>query len=118
MHNEIKEKLEQIDYNIFYGLVPKGCEIEEWNYLVFGKKKLRKSGTSGIDLTDYYSVTIVRENYIPDDLVFKIIQAMRSIPGMRLSDDECNYEYTTKGNTNLVVEILSIYFTKAKKGEM
>lgn len=115
LRDKINEILLTIDSNVYYGMIPDTMEIEDWNYLVFGKQKIKKGGISGIDLTDYYVVTIVREDFIPDDLVFEVIDKITSIPGIRLADGESEYEYTTKGNTNLVVEILPIYFTKTMK---
>lgn len=116
MRDKIIEQLLTIDENVFYGMVPENTELEDWNYLVFGKQKIKKGGTTGIDLTDYYVVTIVREDFIPDDIVSQVIEKVTSINGVRLADGESNYEYVTKGNTNLVVEILPLYFSKTKKG--
>lgn len=115
MRDEIEEKLKEIDENIFYGIVPENHNLKEWNYLVHGMKKLRKSGTSGIDLNRYYYVTIVREDYISDDTIFDVIEKVTSIPGMRLADSDYEVEYTFKGSTNLAVEILVLMFTKTLK---
>lgn len=116
MRNLIQEKLLELDSHIFYGLVPEGADIDEWNYFVFGQKSFRKSGTSGNDLNFYWYVTIVRENFIPDDDVIKVLNKITEIPGLRLADDECEFNYITKGNTNIVVEMVEIRFTKTKKG--
>lgn len=116
MRNEIKNKLLEIDKNIYYGIVPENTQIKEWNYLVFGQRKLRKSGTSLVDLNGYWYVTIVRENFIPDDLVFEVINKVTEIHGLRLADGDYEYDYTMKGSTNVVVEILELQFTKMKKG--
>ena len=115
MRDNIKNKLLEIDDHIYYGIVPDDVEIDEWNYFVFGQRKIRKSGTSGIDLNGYWYVTIVREDYIPDDVVFNVIQKMGEIAGLRLADGDFEYNYTTKGGTNIVVEILEIQFTKTIK---
>lgn len=115
MRNKIKEKLLEIDNQIYYGLVPENIEINEWNYFVFGQRKIRKSGTSSTDLNGYWYVTIVRENYIPDDVLFEVLDKMNEIAGLRLAEGEFEYNYTTKGNTNIVVEILELQFTKTKK---
>lgn len=115
MRDEIEEKLKEIDENIFYGIVPENHNLKEWNYLVHGMKKLRKSGTSGIDLNRYYYVNIVREDYISDDTIFDVIEKVTSIPGMRLADGDYEVEYAFKGNTNLAVEILELMFTKTLK---
>ena len=116
MRNKIKDKLLEIDSNLHYGIVPDNIKNEEdWNFIVFGQTKLRKSGTSLTDLNGYWYVTIAREDFIPDDLVFDVIEKLSDIPGLRLADGDFDYTYTTKGNTNIVVEILELQFTKTKK---
>lgn len=117
MRDEINKKLLEIDGNRvpYYGIVPDNVEIAEWNYFVFGQTKIRKSGTSLTDLNGYWYVTIVRENFIPDDVVFQVIEKMEEIPGLRLADNDFEYNYLMKGSTNIVVEILELQFTKTKK---
>ena len=115
MRDDIKNKLLEVDDHIYYGIVPDNVEIDDWNYFVFGQRKLRKSGTSLTDLNGYWYVTIVREDFIPDDVVFQVIDKMSEIAGLRLADGDYEYNYTTKGSTNIVVEILELQFTKTKK---
>lgn len=114
IRDKIQEVLLTIDKKVYYGMIPPNENIETWDYLVFGKQKMKKAD-NGIDLTDYYVVTIVRENYIPDDVVEEVIEKMTSLAGIRLADGEYEYDYTTKGNTDLVVEVLPIYFSKTLK---
>jgi hypothetical protein len=116
LRNKIKEKLIEIDDKIYYGIVPENVKNSDWNYFVFGQEKLKKSGSSLNDLNGYWYVTIVREDFIPDNLVFEVINKLTEISGLRLADGEFNYTYTFKGNTNIVVEILELQFTKMKKG--
>lgn len=111
----IEKTLKNIDNNVHYGKVPESYLRGEWNYLVFGKSKLKPSGSNNINLTDTYWVAIIRENYIPDELVFNIIDELNSIPGLKLTSDDGNYEYIFKGKTDLVVEILTLSFSKTKK---
>jgi hypothetical protein len=111
----IESALKEIDSNVFYGKVPESALDDAWNYLVFGKKRLKKAGQSGIDLCDYYWIGIIREEYIPDQLVFDIIDKLNSIPGLKLVDEDGEYDYTFKGKTDLVVEILTLTFAKIKK---
>lgn len=111
----LEKALKEIDDNIYYGKVPESALQNAWNYLVFGKKKIKKAGNSGIDLCDYYWVGIIRENYIPDELVFDVIDKLNSIPGLKLTDEDGEYDYTFKGKTDLVVEILTLTFAKVKK---
>lgn len=115
MRDKIKEKLLEIDSNVHYGIIPDTIEIDEWNYLVFGQSKVRKKDSSSNDLQGYWYVTIVREDYIPDDVIFNVIEKVTEIAGLRLADGDFEYDYVTKGNSNLVVEILKIDFTKTKK---
>lgn len=117
MRNKIQEKLLTIDANVFYGIVPADDlkELKTWDYIVFGQSKLRKKGNASEDLQEYWYVTIVREDFIPDEDVFGIIEQLESITGLRLADGDMNYEYMTKPNTNLVVEVLELDFTKTKK---
>lgn len=115
MRNKIKEKLFEIDNHVHYGMVTDVTDVDEWNYFVFGQRKIKKSGTSSTDLNGYWYVTIVRENFIPDDVLFNVIDKMQEIAGLRLADSEFTYDYTTKGSTNIVIEILELQFTKTKK---
>ena len=116
MRNSIKEKLLELDNHIYYGLVPENADIKDWNYFVFGQKKFGKGGTTNNDYKGYWYVTIVRENFIPDGDVIDVINKITEIPGLKLADGEFEFRYTTKGNTNIVVEIVEIQFTKTKKG--
>lgn len=115
MRNKIKEKLLEIDTNLHYGIVSDNVEIQDWNYFVFGQERIKKGGTSQTDLQGYWYVTIVRENFIPDEVVFDVIEKVTDIPGVRLADGDFEYEYIQKGSTNIIVEILEIRFTKTKK---
>ncbi len=116
MRDEIEKKLKDIDSNIFYGIVPEEIDLSEWNYFVHGMKKIRKSGTSNVDFNRYFYVTIVREDYIDDETIFKVIEKICEIPGMRLADVEYEVDYAFKGKTDLAVEMLELIFTKPLKG--
>ena len=117
MRNKIKEKLLQIDEHVYYGLVPDNVSLDdEWNYIVFGQSRMRKSGTSGNDLNGYWYVAIVRENFIPDDDIKNVLEKMYEISGLRLADGDYEYVYNLKGGTNIVVEVVVLTFTKMKKG--
>lgn len=112
--NEIKEKLLEVDPVVFYGMVDKNFNKPIWDYIVFNRKEI------GIDTNKncysyYFSVHIVRENFIPEGLERTVIDKMREIPGMRVSGDKPVYNYTTKPNTNVVMEMLSIDFVRPVK---
>ena len=58
--NTIEKALKNIDNNVYYGKIPESYLKEDWNYLVFGKSRLKPSGSSNINLTDTYWVAIIR----------------------------------------------------------
>lgn len=115
MRNKITEKLLELEPKVYYGMIPDNEEIEQWNYFVFGQEKISKGGTSLTDLQGYWYVTIVREDFIPDETVLDVIDKMLSINGLRLADGDYEYNYVQKGSTNIIVEMLQLKFTKTKK---
>ena len=59
---------------------------------------------------------MICENYVPEDEVMKIIQKIGEIPGMNVADKPITYDYTTKGSTDLVVEMATITFVRPVRG--
>lgn len=110
----IESKLKEIDSNVYYGRVTNN-DMLNWNYIIFGKERIKKAAEKSIDLTNYYWITIVRENYIPDDTVYDVINKLNSIPGLHLSNEDGTYQYIFKDNTELVVELVTLVFAKTKK---
>lgn len=111
---EIQSKLEEIDSKVFYGMVDEDKITDDWNYIVFMRKALsiaeKRTGYS-----DRFTVAIIRENFIPEGLEIQVIDKMLEISGMRLANPDCQFSYTKKPNTNVVVELLTIEFVKARK---
>ena len=112
--NEIKEKLEEVDPNIFYGAVDRKMEKEIWDYIVFNRTVLSPSANK-TGYTDGYIIHIVREEFIPEGTAEAVIEKMLEIKGMRLAGTDSEYEYMVKPKTDAVVEMLSIEFVKARK---
>lgn len=112
--NEIKQKLEEIDSHVFYGMVDDSMQKTLWNYIVFNRNVM-KENQNRTGYTDYYTVHIIREEWIPEGLEIEVINKMLEINGMRLSGADAIYTYVPKPNTNIVVEMLSIGFMRAKK---
>lgn len=110
----IKEKLQQVKSSVYYGMVDDEVKNNVWDYIVFNRAPMKinqnKTGAS-----DYYDVNIVCENFIPEGIDVEIINKMLEIPGMRIADEDCPYNYVQKPNTNIVVEMLTIRFVKARK---
>lgn len=114
---DIEAKLQELQYTVFYGLAgdttPDGKEMTEWNYIVFMRNAI-SMGTNKRELSDHYTVAVVHEDYIPDGLAESVIAKMQEIPGMRVSNN-IRFAYTSKPNTNTIVEVLTIEFIRARK---
>lgn len=88
-------------------------ELKNWNYFVFNRQKTSKNNQgSKVDLQTFYQVHVVHEDYIPEGYVETVIQALQeqadSGTKLKLTNDDIQYNYTFKGNTNMVVEIATI----------
>lgn len=109
--NEIESKLKEVEKAVYYGLAD---ERNQWNYIVFSRKKMTRSQNKTGN-TMYYSVAIVRENYIEEGIEEKIIKKLEEIPGMKRAQNDISYSYVKKPNTNIVIEVAEIIFCKAVK---
>lgn len=112
--NDIKEKLLEIDPNVFYGMVDNSMRETVWDYTVFERKTIAIN-TQKTSYSYYFSIHVVRENFIPEGLDKTVIDKVCEIPGMRLADNTPTFSYVPKPNTNVVVEMLSIDFVKPVK---
>jgi hypothetical protein len=111
---EITEKLEQIDRNVFYGAVDMSMKETLWNYIVFNRVKLTPS-QNRTGYTAEYAVHIVREDFIPEGLEEEVIEALKTIKGLRVDSDGGTYDYVTKPSTNNVVEMFTVNFYIPRK---
>ena len=111
---DIKNKLETIDPNVFYGVVDKAIAKHAWNYTVFNRVKL-KTTANKTGYSDAFDVHIIRENFIPDGLAEQVINAVCELDGVRTTGEDAEYNYSEKPNTNTVVEMLSLHFIRARK---
>ena len=111
---DIESKLREVAPCVYYGMVDKSRKETEWNYIVFNRKSIKHSGNRTAD-TDYFDVHIIRENYIPDKFEDGIITRLCALPGVRLASADSVYQYVAKPNTNIVVEMLTISFIRARK---
>lgn len=109
----IENKLKELDSNVFYGVVDDSMRETAWNYTVFNRRNL-KSSTNKNGYNTVFSVHIIRENYIPEGLEEDFIEKMLEIEGVRTASDG-QYDYVMKPNTNIVVEMFSIDFVRARK---
>ena len=112
--DKIQSKLLELDQNVFYGAADNSLRETLWNYIVFNRKPTKIS-VNQTSYTYYFSVNIIRENYIPEGLDLEVIKKMKEVPGMKLAGTDMEYNYIKKPNTNTVVEMLSIDFIKTEK---
>ncbi len=112
---DIQTKLQELDGNVYYGAVDNSRKETKWNYIVFDRQKMSVS-TNKTGYSYYFSVHIVRENFIPEGFEKTVIDKMLEIDGMRLASSDGIYDYVTKPNTNIVVEMFSVDFVKPIKG--
>lgn len=88
-------------------------ELQNWNYFVFNRSRTTKNNQgSKVDLQTFYQVHVVHEDYIPEGYIETVIDALKAADEsgtkLRLTNDDIQYNYTFKGNTNMVVEIATI----------
>ena len=109
----IEQALSTVDPNVTFGIAdPKDIDAP-WNYIVYFRTKARPNENKN-SLTDYFTVAVIRENYVPDDVAYDIIDAMMKIPGMRLASDDMEYDYLKKDDDTRI-EVMTLSFCRAKK---
>lgn len=99
---------------MYYGMVDDSVKSSNWNYIVFNRTIVKHS-TNKTSASDFFDVHIIRENYIPEGIDTEIIEKLCELPGVRLSGTESAFNYVLKPNTNIVVEMLTINFLRARK---
>lgn len=111
---DIEEKLKEIDPNVYYGTVSESRKETVWDYIVFNRTKIKRS-TNKTSASDCFDVHIIRENYIPEGLDETVIEKLCALPGVKLLSDDNTFTQVPKPNTNIVVEMLTISFLRARK---
>lgn len=114
MLTEISNALEGTGKKVFYGRAGNLAASDIWDYIVFFRSNLHTTGNKK-GLADSFTVVIVQEEYVEDALVYDVISAIEAISGIRLAEGEHQYQYTTKPNTETVIEMLMLNFVKPKK---
>ena len=106
--------LSNFGYPVYYGR-SFAKQNDTWNYIVFNRQSFNKTGTSGCDLNYQYQVHIIMENYIEEDFEINVIKAIQEQLRLKLTGT-AQYNYVTKNNTDIVVEMVTLTFTKTHKG--
>lgn len=113
MLNEIRDCLEQLNLGpVMYGRatnVP-----DQWNYIVFARRNL-KNGTN-IDKNRYYNIVIVHEDYIPEGTEISVLKELKNVKGLHIANDDIQYDYMVKKDTQTVVEMAVITVYEIIKG--
>ena len=80
-------------------------KLDRWNYFVFNRVRPATSSNN-----------IDRET-IPEGYIDTVIKTLEKTPGPKLkkTSDDITYDYTFKGNSNMVVEIATITFVHPQK---
>lgn len=118
--DDVKKTLKEIDPIVYYGLVPSrltdenGEEVNVWDYIVFNRAKL-KNHNNKTSYSDRFEVHIVREEYVPEGIDVDVIKRLTALPGVKLADEDGTYDYMMKPNTDTVVEMLTLTFTRGRK---
>lgn len=97
---------------VFYGMCT-AQNLTEWNYFVFNRRKMLTSNSKAY--TDIIDVHIVHENYIPENYELTVMDALKDALAGFSPYEDVNYDYVTKGDTDIVVEMATISMKKSRK---
>ena len=115
MLEQLEKQLQEVMPIVYYGSAQDDEENTTlWNYIVFWRgRTTRNQNNTGF--TDYYTVAIVHEDWVPDELIEATITKIESLPGVRLASSDIDFNYTRKPSTNAVIEIATLTFSRARK---
>lgn len=112
--NDVQEALATVDEHVYYGTGVQHNKSLPWDYIVFSRDTMnRKANRAGYSWV--VNVAIVREEYIPDGLEERVVQAMETLPGVRMVEGEHEYFYQVKPKTSHVIEMCVLKFTFSRK---
>lgn len=120
---KIKQRLEKVvesenyDFTeVIYGLI--SSKRKNYNVFVLKRLKTEMSGKRGETSQEKYKLYIVHEDYIPDGVVQRVIDVLESADSDGIKFKVCEditYDYAGKGETDVVVEIATIFFTRPER---
>ena len=114
MLQAIEQALREIQEPVFYGSADDVGNASLWNYIVFFRdRRARNQNNTGY--TDYFTVAIIHENWVPDEMIDSVIDKLEALPGMRLANTDASFDYTRKPGTNAVIEVATLTFSRARK---
>lgn len=110
----IEQALIKVDENVYYGTAAKKPKDAPWDYTVFSREPASRSANK-TSITHVYAVSVVRENFVPEEMMVKVIDAMEAIPGMRMTDGGIDFDYQVIPGTSDTAEMMTITFSKGVK---
>ncbi len=114
--NDFKEALEALfpDEPVDYGMATSVQEKDLWDYVAFNRETISTSDRQGF--TDRINVALVREEFVPQEDIDSVIEALSAIPGVRLDPTkDIEFAYMAKPGSNAVVEMAELPFLRARK---
>lgn len=116
MLDEIKRALAAIDgQTVAFGDARSLSGSNLRNYTVFARDRTSISKDRH-GSTDYFTFAVVRENFIPEGLIDRTLQALWAI-GLKGPSSEVEYDYGVIGKTGCVLEIaVFTMFRPEKRG--
>lgn len=114
MLEKIEAKLKEVMPLVFYGMADEIGNAPLWNYIVFFRETTSRNNQN-LSYTDHYSVGIVCENWVKNEIISDVIEKLESLPGLRLASSDIGFDYARKPGTNAVVEVASIPFIHVRK---
>ncbi|MCD8152046.1 MAG: hypothetical protein LUD71_03020 [Clostridiales bacterium] len=117
MLNQIKEALEAaFDIPVFYGTSAPATGKNITNYIVFWREKTHWNGSKKADPSCYYTVALVRENFIPEDEETKVFDVLRDISGLKeASNEDVSFDFLVQPETKLFLEVATYHFVAPRK---
>lgn len=114
MLQAIESALREVQEPVFYGSADDVGNASLWNYIVFFRdRRARNQNNTGY--TDYFTVAIIHENWVPDEMLDAVIEKLEALPGVRLANSDAAFDYTRKPGTNAVIEIATLTFSRVRK---
>lgn len=114
MLQTIESKLREVSDLVFYGSADDVGNSALWNYIVFLRDRTSRSANN-TGYTDFYTVAVIHENWVPDEMIESIVSKLETLPGVRLANTDIEFNYTRKPSTNAVIEIATLTFARARK---
>ena len=114
MLQAIETALKEVQEPVFYGSADDVGNAALWNYIVFFRDhRARNQNNTGF--TDYFTVALIHENWVPDETLEAVIAKMEALPGVKLAAADVDFNYTRKPGTNAVVEVATLSFSRSRK---